>query len=548
MSSRSMHRRDFLRTANLGAAMVVGSSLGLSGCGQRRPLTAEPNRSSREVVRQESRAAPQGQMEAFLPDAEIAIAAAERSVQILPGSQTRVWSYEGQLLDGSGVTVESIPGSYLGPIIRAQSGTKIRLHLHNNLSEDTVLHPHGLRVPEHADGQPTQAIGPGQTKVYEFQVMDPASPAWLHAHPHLRTACQVAMGMAGLFYVTDAVEEGAVPGASTGLNDIPLVLQDRTFDANNQFLYQPHRLWGYLGDRILVNGKPDYSLSLEPRAYRLRLLNGSNARTFKLGWSNGMPLQVIGTDGGLLPAVAERNYVTLMPGERVDVWADFSGQARKSVVLRSLSFDPGGGMMGGGGGGMGRGGRMGGGMMGGMGTALPNGAEFDILTVNVGRSATTRPLLGPLPALPVQWNAGNVANFNQPVPFSLDMFMMDWFINGRTYEMMGVADDELVHRDVPIAWEWINNGPIPHPMHIHNVQFQVVERAATAALRSYGAVNQGFVDGGWKDTVGVWPGERVKVAMSFGPHTGMYMNHCHILEHEDMGMMRNLMVMDPMAI
>ena len=99
-------------------------------------------------------------------------------------------------------------------------------------------------------------------------------------------------------------------------------------------------MWGYLGDRILVNGKPNTVFSLEPRAYRLRLLNGSNARTYKLAWSNGMPMKVIGTDGGLLPAVASRSYVMLMPGERVDLWADFTQLARKQVILRSLSFDP----------------------------------------------------------------------------------------------------------------------------------------------------------------------------------------------------------------
>ena len=99
------------------------------------------------------------------------------------------------------------------------------------------------------------------------------------------------MGLAGLFYVTDAAEEIAVPGAATGANDVPLVLQDRIFDSNNQFVYQPNTMWGYLGDKILVNGSLNTTFALEPHAYRLRVLNGSNARTFKLAWSNGMPLK-----------------------------------------------------------------------------------------------------------------------------------------------------------------------------------------------------------------------------------------------------------------
>ena len=179
-----------------------------------------------------------------------------------------------------------------------------------------------------------------------------------------------------------------------------------------------------------------------------------------------------------------------------------------------------------------------------MGSSLANGAAYDVLTVKIGRKASVKPTLGPLPALPESFRD---ADFPTPVPFTLDMRMMVWTINGRVYnmeDMMEVAADEMVHVGMPIAWEWINNSPIPHPMHIHNIQFQVVKRSLIASSSSYSTVNQGFVDSGWKDTVTVWPGERVKIAMRFGPHAGMYMYHCHILEHEDMGMMRNLMVMD----
>jgi FtsP/CotA-like multicopper oxidase with cupredoxin domain len=290
------------------------------------------------------------------------------------------------------------------------------------------------------------------------------------------------------------------------------------------------------------------ALALEPRAYRMRFLNGSNARTYKLAWSNNMPLKVIGTDGGLLPAAVSRSYVMLMPGERVDVWADFASLAGRQVVLRSLSFDPG-GCMSGGGGGMGGGGMGGGGMGGGgMGSGLANGAAFNILTVNVGRKATIKPALGPLPPLSIRYDAGNVPNFASPRPFTLEMGRgMVWTINGRVYEMEAVAEDEMVYRDEVMAWEWINNSGIPHPMHIHNVQFQVVKRTPPSSLTSYNTANQGLVDTGWKDTVLVWPGERVRVAMKFAPYTGMYMYHCHILEHEDMTMMRNYMIMDPMG-
>jgi len=554
MATEKISRRDFLRGAGVGALALVGTGY--------QPLARILTSLNLPVVRPLNRPATvgaahvQADMEPFMPDAEVSITAAEKWVQILPGAQTRVWSYEGQFLSGSGVTVQNIPGIYLGPILRAQSGVKVRIYFHNNLAEDSVIHPHGLHVPEDCDGQPMQAIGPGQVKIYDFQVIDRAGPYWFHPHPMGRTAEQVMMGLAGLFYVTDAEEQLAVPGADTGLNDIPVIIQDRAFDSNNQFLYQPNLMWGYLADKILVNGQANATLSLEPRAYRLRVLNGSNARTYKLAWSNGMPMKVIGTDGGLLPAVETRSYVMLMPGERVDLWADFTSLARKQVVLRSLSFNPsgmggGGGGMGGGGmggGGMGGGGMGGGGMGGGgggmMGTTLANGAAFNILTVNVSRKATSQPQLGPLSPLAVRYDASNVPNFATPRPFTLEMQRgMVWTINGRVYDMTAVADDEMVNLDEVMAWEWINNSPIPHPMHIHNVQFQVVKRTPPSSTTSYSTANQGFVDTGWKDTILVWPGEKVRVAMQFSPYTGMYMYHCHILEHEDMTMMRNYMIM-----
>ena len=527
MSPKKLGRRDFLKFTGIGTLALFGGSL--KGFGR------QPSLFDQGLL----------QMEPFMPDAEISITASEKFVQILSGAQTRVWGYEGKLLSGSGVTIQNLPDNYLGPILRVRSGTKVRIYFHNNLAEDSVVHPHGLRVPENCDGQPMQAIGSGETKVYDFQVIDRAGPYWFHPHPMGRTAEQVAMGLAGLFYVWDDEEAAVVPGASTGANDVPVVIQDRNFDGSNQILYNPNMLWGYLGSRMLVNGKPNATAALEPRGYRLRILNGSNARTYKLAWSNNMPLKVIGTDGGLLPAPLSRNYVMLMPGERMDLWVDFSSLAGKQVILKSLSFDPMGSGMMGGGGGMGGGGMGGGGMMG---TSPSNGSAFNILNVNVGRKATIKPILGTkFPALPVHYDASNVSNFATPVPFTLAMQqMMTWTINGRVYEEMAVVEDEMVYRDAPIAWEWINNSPIPHPMHIHNVMFQVIQRNAAATSAGYATVNQGFLDTGWKDTVIVWPGERVKIAMNFGPHTGMYMYHCHILEHEDMTMMRNLMIMDTM--
>jgi FtsP/CotA-like multicopper oxidase with cupredoxin domain len=119
---------------------------------------------------------------------------------------------------------------------------------------------------------------------------------------------------------------------------------------------------------------------------------------------------------------------------------------------------------------------------------------------------------------------------------------MVWTMNGRVFEDMAVAPDEVFPANQPLAWEWINASPIPHPMHIHTIQFQVLGRDPSAVPAGYASVRDGFVDDGWHDTVLVWPGERVRVGMQFGPYTGRYMYHCHILEHEDMTMMRNFTI------
>lgn len=208
MSVHSMNRRTFLRSAGLGAAALAFGGSFDTLTSRTSWLGHAANRTSWSMARM--------QTTSFVPDAEIAITAAPKLVPILSGAPTNVWSYKGQLLSGSGVTVTNLPGTYLGPIIRVQSGKKVRIFFHNNLAEDSVIHPHGLRVPEDCYGQPMQAIGPGQTKVYEFQVIDRAGPYWFHPHPMGRTAEQVVMGLAGLFTVWDVDEEIAVPGASTG--------------------------------------------------------------------------------------------------------------------------------------------------------------------------------------------------------------------------------------------------------------------------------------------------------------------------------------------
>lgn len=529
-------RRAFLRWLGVGSAAVAGGSW-LAACSW----------PTGTVVR-----APDA---SFSPDLEFELRAAAATAQILPGEATTVWSYTGNVIKGEASNLQSIPGSYLGPILRARTGQRVRVTFTNDLPEDTqetIIHWHGLVLPEDMDGHPRFAIQPKQTYVYEFEVSNRAGTYWFHPHPHGKTGRQVQMGLAGLFIVSDAEEQAlALPRDDY---DVPLVIQDRTFDAGNQVAYlnvgggmmggmdhggMMDQMMGFLGQRVLINGQPDYALSVATRVYRLRVLNGSNARIYKLGWSTGQPLIVIGTDGGLLKQPVEKPYVMLAPGERVELWADFSGfEVGAELTLNSLEFsgaeDPG-GMMGG--------------MLGMMSGGPPLGTPLTLLRVKVERAEDETLALPQSLARLERLDPDQAVNAGQPRPVALSFRNMIWLINGKQFEMTGVTPEETVKANTLEVWEIVNelnpgemmeaNG-MAHSIHLHGVQFQVVGREVLPGLKAgWDTVSAGYVDEGWKDTVLVMPGERVKLAMRFGAHTGLFVYHCHNLEHEDQGMMRN---------
>lgn len=365
--------------------------------------------------------------------------------------------------------------------------------------------------------------------------------------------------MAGLILVTDSEEQSLE--LPRGEYDVPLVIQDRSFDDRNQLRYIAHghdRWMGFLGDRILVNGKPDFVLQAATRAYRLRIVNGSNSRIYKLVWSDGSPLTVIGTDGGLLESPVVRNYVTLAPGERVDIWADFRGRKLgEEIALRSAAFSGvmpmmgmGGGMMRGGGGGrMGMGRGMGGGMMGMMGAALPHGAEHPILTVRMTREERDQLTLPSRLSQIQRFHPQDAANAKKPRSIHLSMRGMSPRLNGRSFELTKVVDEEIIPLNTLQVLEFINRDHrargmmMAHPMHIHGQTFQVLKREVAPGFEQrYASVSQGFVDNGWKDTVLVMPGEKVTILKRFDQYTGLFLYHCHNLEHEDLDMMRNFLV------
>lgn len=582
----------------------------------------------------------------FKATVEIDFFAQPDTVSILPGQPTRVFRYTGKLVSGPKETLTEIPGSYLGPIIRLQNGQKVRINFHNKLPEPSIIHWHGLHVPAAMDGHPMHAILNGQTRVYEFEVLNRAGLYFYHPHTHEATATQVYQGLGGGIIVNDAEE--AKLDLPSGEYEIPVVIQDRQLDEANQLVYggtMHDSMVGFYGDRILVNGRPNFALEVASRAYRLRFLNASNARIYKLGWSDGTPITVIGVDGGLLEVPNTMPYVMLAPGERLDVWADFSGRPKGAeFTMRSLPFH---GvlpkmaeqmMQGSKGGGMGMGmGGMGHGMMMGHGVKLPVGSDFPVFTVRVTREMKDSPNLPTRLSAIRHYRIEDVVNPARPIPIGISEGPMSMLLNGRPY----AANDFLPFERVPFntvqlmeifhahggegghgggdkaadsgagahgaeaspkpsAGEGQNAGmaghamggmgpgrmghgmmgggmgrgmmgggmpgmqhggqdgggqgmggmggmgmmfSMAHPIHLHGQQFQVLSRTiGMGEAEDYATVKDGLVSAGWKDTVLVMPGEKVRIIKPFQDFKGVFMYHCHNLEHEDMGMMREFSI------
>jgi blue copper oxidase len=524
-----MHRRDFLRFLSLSA---IAGAAG-DACESETALPAASTH-------------PASRSSGFVPDVELSLTAAPDEVSILPGAHTRVWRFAGRVLKGPADTLEMLPGSYLGPVIRLRRGQRVRVRFTNQLPEDSIVHWHGLDVPEAADGHPRRVVGPGRNYVYDFEVTNRAGTYWYHPHPHMRTGAQVYHGLAGLILVREAEEEAlALP---SGRAELLCVLQDRLFDARNQLIFHGGGMMemmnGFLGNRVLVNGQAQPTAVVDAGWHRVRLLNGSNARIYSLEWSRDVQMTVIGGDGGLLEHPRRQQVVTLAPGQRADLLINLTGLAAGTEVhLDSRAFaeaDAGAGM---GGRGM-MGGMRGMGRMGGMSGRpdLPNGAPLRAMTLRMrARKGPAFRAPARLSSFDALWSSRADVNVRR-IPLSFHR--MEWSLGGRTFAMDDVAPEETVAAGSTHLWEFVNmpNGMgihAAHPIHMHGRQFRVVSRTGGRATNTLAA---GLVDAGWTDTVLVLPGEAVRVQVTFTRHPGLYLYHCHILEHEDMGMMRNFRV------
>lgn len=415
---------------------------------------------------------------------------------------------------GSGVMAPAmlLNGSLPSPLLRVRRGDAFRVTLQNQIGQPLILHWHGLAPPDTMDGHPRFAVPSGGTYEYDFTVMARAGTYWYHPHTHMLTGEQTYRGLAGLIIVGDAEEDTL--DLPSGAREIPLILQDRRL-AGGVPVYTPFGpdfMAGYMGPEPFGNGIRRPFLDVDSALYRFRVLNGSNARIFRLGRSDGNPLILIGNDGGLLAQSESVASIDIGPAERADFLVDLRDAAVGSnVMLRSLPFTiPGGG-----------------GFMGG---ANLQGQPLDLLELRV-----TRRVEDPS-QIPVQLSAPGgprEADAVRERSFRFTSLAMNHLINGASFELDRV--DERVPFGETEIWSFINDSAVPHAVHLHATHFSVLSRTG-----GRGAVQPW--ERGLKDTVLLNPQETVRVAVRFSEFTGLYLFHCHLLEHEDMGMMLNILV------
>lgn len=475
-----MHRRDLLALA---AALPLAPRVWPPRSDDRNPLIRPPERDA-------------------AVDRLIAVSGRAR---VAPGREATVW------------TVSEDAPQPTGTTLRLRTGDRVGLTFENRLDEPTILHWHGLSVPESADGHPRLAIATGERHRYDFPVLNRAGTYWYHAHPHHRTGIQVYRGMAGLLLVGDEDEDRL--GLPSGEREIPLLIHDRRMSDAGEYVFEPvmhDQMEGWFGDTPFANGVPDATVEVDAALYRLRVVNASGARILRLALSSGSSMTLIGSDGGLLPAPLTVDHVDLGTGERADLLVDFSAvPVGERVVLRTAPFTIAGGMA------MGRGmGRM-------MAGGVRQGEAIDLVEFVVRRAVRERPwVVAPFPTIerldPAR--AGRIREFR------FESAMMRHTINGLAFAQD--RNDITVPFGSTEVWRFINESPLPHPVHLHEVQFQVLaRRGGRDRILPW--------ETGWKDTVLVHPNEVVDVITTFDRHRGRYLMHCHNLMHEDMGMMLN---------
>ena len=433
-----------------------------------------------------------------------------------------------------------INGNYLGPTLRFKRNQEIGLSVTNELGEPTTLHWHGFHLPATEDGGPHQLIENSDTWNSQFKVTQFAGTFWYHSHALHRSGEQVYKGLAGMIIVEDDEQGTGLPD-NYGIDDIPLIVQDRRFNEDGSLDYMSRyedSVMGLQGDTILVNGTLNAHFQASTRLVRFRILNGSNARTYRFAFDNNRNFLQIGSDGGLLESPVNLDQLELAPAERAEIVVQFNpGESLKLLSIgRPSSFTEFPGAMS----------RM---------MRSLNAQNFDILSLSADPQLDDN---GEIPRQLTSISRLPESNATNSRSFLLSMGAGrrsggdrgpgtgtrnglgggygggNFTINGRRIEENFI--NERIGLNTTEIWELNNNSPMMHPFHVHNGQFQVLDRNGNSPPAN---------EMGWKDTVKVGSGETVRIIKrfaDFSEETNPYMYHCHILEHEDRGMMGQFLV------
>lgn len=407
----------------------------------------------------------------------------QNTKEIVPGLNTTIWGFN---------------GLFPGPTIRARRNRAVSVRHTNNLAENVSVHLHGGHVPPASDGHPADYVAPGSFKDYVYPNNQLPATLWYHDHTMDFTGRNVYRGLAGFYILTDDFED-ALP-LPKGRYEIPLVMQDRTFNTDGSLFYSntgSNRTNGFLGQQILVNGTIQPYLLVERRKYRFRVLNGSNARIYEFALSNNRQFIQIGSDGGLLSAPVARSSVVLSPGERADLIIDFAEFDRgTNVVLQNLRGSG----------------------------ATAEVLQFRVMPTRYGKdNSRIPPVLRTVERIPV--SQANVTR-----NFTLNMQMMPggpiFSFNNQPFSPTRIdANPQLNSTEI---WVFNNATNMDHPVHIHDIMWQILDINGTQPAPW---------NAGWKDTFLVPANGSARVIGKFTGYTGDYVFHCHILEHEDFAMM-----------
>jgi len=441
---------------------------------------------------------------------------------------------EHTFLEGVTTPTMGCNGPVLAPVLEVHKGDVVSWNVTNNIDEVTTMHWHGMHVAPENDGGPHSVIAPGETWSPSFEVLDEAGTYWYHPHLHMMTNKHVSLGVAGMIWVRDAEEQALDLPRTYGVDEFPVIIQTKAFDADGNIVPDSNT-----DDVAMVNATVDASVGVPAQVLRFHMLNGSSQRVFNLGLEGDVTFHMIATEGGLLAEPVALTRLRLAPGERCELLVDASGLEGSTLRWMSFASELPNGYFGATYPGMGAGMSMDG-----YNPNPLNGADFTLLEMNV--SASTENAVTAIPSAlddtnGMPWSTTDIDTYRtvtmSPVQMGSNQLNGEFLLNGTPFNM------DVINYTIPLnnleAWTISNNSGIAHPFHIHDVQFYI---------QNFNGIPVGPEFAGRKDVVLVPPMSTASFLAKFEDFANPdipYMYHCHMLTHEDGGMMGQFVVVDP---